>query len=283
MSRCVHAAIALCLVSLAFGQDAPTLKIAAVELLKNPSFEQPAIQGRVSWRDGGSPTRADETKTNWSHFQVYLPDKPGEGKMTVGLTSDFARTGKQSLFVDFDKVTATQRRAHLMSDLIEIKPANTYRLSIWGRTDKKRPLTLDQRLALLKVEFEYFTPDSESQVGDLDYRTLMIPGNSKRIFFGSNVWSKYEVNVRAPRGAGWMKVTLRWETGRDQGMTDGTIYFDDASVSLVPGGESLVPLDETDVVKPEPDEDAPEEPAKPNVPVPSNAPAPDGKPKENKP
>ena len=262
MFRRVHALAAFSLTVSAFGQATPTLQLtppAAANLLKNSSFEQPPVEKRLSARENGSPTRAEESKTSWAHFQVIKADKEGEGKFSIGLTNEFARTGKQSVFVDFDKVTGTDRKSFLMSDLFEIKPAKGYRIGIWGRTDNKRPLTLDQRLAFMKVEVEYFTPDTESQAGDVDHRTLMIPGNSKRLFFGSNKWSQFETLVRTPRDAGWMKVTFRWETGRDPGMTDGTIYFDDASVTLDPAGDSLIPVDESDAPKPEPEEESTDE------------------------
>jgi hypothetical protein len=254
MLRLTHAAVALTLASQAFAQTKEAEKAPATEnLIKNPSFEEPAVKGRASWKDGGTPINIPPEKNNWAHFQVFGPDKAGEGKFTVGLTNEFARTGKQSLFVDFDKVTGTDRRSFLMTDLMPIKPANTYRISIWGRTDKKRPLTLDQRLVYMKTEIEFFTPDMESQAGEVANRTLMVPGNTKRLFFTSNKWTEYFTKVRAPRDAGWMKVTFRWETGREVGMTDGTIYFDDAAATLVPGGESLIPLDSSDTAKPEPE------------------------------
>ena len=67
-----------------------------------------------------------------------------------------------------------------------------------------------------------------------------------------------------------VKVTFRWETGREPGVTDGTIYFDDATVTLVPEGETLIPIDETDAPKPIPDED--EEPATPAAGAPPKQP-----------
>jgi hypothetical protein len=272
MFRCVFAAVALSLASFTLGQEAPspTLTLAGPDLLKNQSFEEPAVKGRVSAKDGGTPAQADESKTVWTRLEVFKPDKEGEGKFTVGLTNEFAHTGKQSIFVDLDKVTGMNRRSYLMSELLPVKPGNTYRVSIWGRTDKKRPLTLDQRLLYMKLECEFFVPDMGSQAGDFQNRSMLIPGNSKRIFFVSNKWTEYETDVRVPRDAGWMKVTFRWETTRQKGMTDGTIYFDDASVMLVPGGESLIPIDESDAAKPEPDElEMEEEAAESKTPPPS--------------
>ena len=263
-------AFALSFTPLALGQalQAPPPE----NLLKNPSFEEPGIQGKVPAAQGGNPAKADEAKTFWSDFQVHKLDKAGEGKLTLGLTSEFARTGKQSMFVELDKVSGVNRRSHLMSDIVPVKPANTYRVSIWGRTDKKHPLTLDQRLLMMRVECEFFTPDTENQSGETENRTIMVPGNSKRIFFVSNQWTEYITAVRAPRSAGWMKVTFRWDTGREKGVTDGTIYFDDASVSLIPGGESLIPVDESDVAKPEPDESEAETTVTPVTPGTPSAP-----------
>lgn len=258
MPRCAYA-VALLLTSLASGQNAPSPALTltpadAPNLVNNPSFEEPPVPKRLTVRENGSPTRTDESKTSWAHFQVIKQDKEGEGKLTIGLTNEIARNGKQSLFVDFDKVTGINRRSFLMSNLLPVKPASGYRVSIWGRTDEKRPLTLDQRLAVMKVEFEFFTPDTESQAGATDHRTLLIPGNSTRIFFVSDKWTEYATTVRTPRDAAWMKVTFRWETGRDQGMTDGTIYFDDVKVAQRPGTDSLIPVDESDAAKPEPEE-----------------------------
>lgn len=263
MFRCVFAAVALSLTLVTLGQDAPSPKLTleVPDLLKNRSFEEPAVNGRLSAKEGGTPAKADESNTVWTRLEVIKPDKEGEGKFTVGLTNEFAHTGKQSIFVDLDKVTGINRRSYLMSELLPVKPGNTYRVSIWGRTDKKRPLTLDQRLLYMKLECEFFTPDMESQAGDIQHRSMLIPGNSKRIYFVSNRWTEYETEVRIPRAAGWMKVTFRWETTRQKGMTDGTIYFDDASVTLVPGEGSLIPIDESDAAKPEPDEAAMEEEA----------------------
>lgn len=267
--------------SFAFGQNAPTptLTLTVPNLLKDPSFEDPPVTQRLSFKEKGSPVTGDESKTSWTQFQVMGKDTEGQGKLVVGLTNEYARTGKQSVFVDFDKLTSTNRKSFLMTDLIEVKPASGYRISLWGRTDKDRPLTLDQRWAFMKVEIEYFTPDTENQSGELDNRTLMIPGNSKRIFFVSNKWNEYSTIVRTPRDAGWMKVTFRWETGRDKGTTDGIIYFDDASVTPASSADSLIPVDETDVFKPAPEEEEPSGAAAPATPAePPKPPAPAKKP-----
>lgn len=217
---------------------------AQENLVKNPSFEQPEVRGATSARNGGSPAKLPEEETSWSHFQsLSKPDDKTGGQIVVGLTNGFARTGKQSVFVDFQQVVTPLSRSFLMSNIIPVKAGQSYRVSLWGRIDRQRPISLDQRRPVMRTEIEYFTPDSENQAGETDYRTQMIPGSVDRLFFTSSKWTEYFAVVRAPEDAGFMKVTFRWETDKDAGITDGAIYFDDAGVVAVPGGESLAPLD----------------------------------------
>jgi hypothetical protein len=235
----------------AFGQEE--------NLLKNASFELPAVKEKTDTRKSGSPVFATEGETIWTQFQVFSKAKENEGLAVVGLTNEIARTGKQSIFVDFQKLKTKQYRSFLMTDIFSVKPANTYRVAIWGRTDKKRPLTLDQRRPYMQVEAEFFGVDAEEQVGEVETRTQMIPGSLNRLLFTSNKWGQYVTNFKTPRNAAFMKVTFRWDTGREDGETDGAIYFDDASVTLVPGGESLVPVDPSELTPPTPTETDPEE------------------------
>jgi hypothetical protein len=231
---------------------APIAFAAEENLLKNPSFEEPAVKARTAERDGANPALAAEGTSSWTHFQsVVRPQDQAGGQLVVGLTNEFARTGKQSIFVDFQNIAATQRRSFLMSDLLPVKAGQRYRIGIWGRIDLKRPLTLDQRRPLLLVETEYFTADQETQSGDTDHRTAIIPGSLDRMLFVSTRWSEYFTSVRTPEDAAFMKVTYRWEVGKDAGKTDGTIYFDDASLVAIAGGESLAPLDPA-AIKPAP-------------------------------
>jgi hypothetical protein len=212
-------------------------------LIKNASFEEPAIKERTDASKGGSPRRIGDAQSSWTQLEVQVrpQDKPN-GALVVGLTNEFARTGKQSVFIDFQNVSA-QRRSYLMTDLLPVKAGHLYRLALWGRIDPKRPLTLDQRRPLMKLEFEYFTADPEVQCDRSDYGTQMIPGSLDRLMFFSTKWSEYFRLVRTPEDAAFIKVTLRWETDKAPGVTDGAIYFDDVSLIAVPKGESLAPLD----------------------------------------
>lgn len=213
-------------------------------MLKNSGFELPVVQARTVEPSGANPAQVDEDATSWAHFQaVHNPrDKTG-GKIAVGLTNEIARTGKQSVFVDFQNVTATRRRSFLMTGLTPVKAGETYRIGIWGRIDEKRPLTLDQRRPYLRVEVEYFTADKENQAGSADNRNEFIPGGLDRLFFVSTKWTEYFTTVRTPADAGFMKASFRWETGKEQGATDGLIYFDDASLQAIAvDRESLLPL-----------------------------------------
>jgi hypothetical protein len=161
-------------------------------LIKNPSFEVPAVEARTSETNGASPAKGEEDTTSWTHFMaVERPQDTTGGKIVVGLTNEIARTGKQSVFVDFQNVTATKRRSFLMTGLLPVKPGQTYRIGLWGRIDLKRPLTLDQRRPYFRVEVEYFTADQENQAGSADNRNEFIPGALDRLFFVSSKWTEY--------------------------------------------------------------------------------------------
>ena len=222
--------------------------------LKDASFELPAITARTPESQGANPARAGEGETVWTQFQSFGSQKDGEGKLVVGLTNELAHTGKQSLYIDFQKLKTKSKRAFLMSDLVPVKGGNTYRVSLWGRIDKKRPLTLDQRRPFMQLEVTFFQADGEAQTGDPQIRTQMIPGKLDRLVFISSKWSEFFGVIRSPDDAALMQVTFRWETTRDEGATDGMIYFDDAAIARVVGGETLAPP------TPEPPEPKPPEP-----------------------
>ena len=93
----------------------------ADNLIQNASFEEPKIDGKVGATAGGTPA-APETGTTWTHFQSMDRTK----KVTVGMTNEVARTGKQAIYVQFDAAAKT-KEALLMSDLIPVKPQENYR------------------------------------------------------------------------------------------------------------------------------------------------------------
>ena len=216
-----------------------------VNLLQNASFEDPKIEGRVDNRDGGAPARLQEG-TSWSFYQTTDPT----GTISVGLTNELARTGKQSIYVDFKKA-AKVAEAFLMTEVLPIKGAETYRISIWGRLDHKRPLTLVASRPLLRVEAEFYQADLETQTGDTAYRTQQIPGSPRRILFQAEKWNEYFTEVKSPEDAAFMKVTFRWQTTGEGGEANGLIFFDDAVVDGPVG---------TPAPKEEPDAPAPTKP-----------------------
>ncbi len=237
----------------------------AENLLKNASFEVPKISGKVAANKGANVAIEDEYLTSWSHFQTM--DR--SGKVTIGVTDEIARTGKQSIYVQFDKAAST-KPALLMSDLIPVKAEEKYRVSIWGRVDRKRPLTLDQGRPYMVLSVEFYPADQASEIGDGEHRTQMIPGAPERLLFTSAKWSEYYAEFRAPQGAEFMKVTFNWFSPKHEAEADGIIYFDDASIEGVAG--ALEPT-----LDPPPPTEPPaggSEPANPPPPAPASPAAP---------
>lgn len=240
---------------------------AADNLLKNGSFEEPAVEGRQPVRAGATPAGIGDQS---SFTQFLTMDR--SGKLIAGMTNERARTGKQSIYVEFKEAEKT-RGALLMTDLIPIKPGEKYRVSIWGRTDAKKPLTLDQGRPYMQVEMEFYPEDQASRIGETEFRTQMIPGMADRLLFISSKWSEFYTEIKAPGRAEFMKLTFHWQSPKREGAATGIIYFDDATVDG-PAGRLLPSYD-----PPEPTEE-PKGDAKPATPEPAKVATPPAKPAE---
>ncbi len=209
-----------------------TLATAQAEnLLQNSSFEEPRIKGRTLPKNGGDPART-ESPTSWS--SLVLEGEQKDAKLTAGLTDEIARTGKQALFVDFQKVADRKLTATLTSDIFEIKAESPYTVSMWGKIDRARPLTLDARRPHFRLQVEFFGSDL-AHVIDPQYRVQMIPGNvlpgiGPRLIFNSSDWRMYSTDLKSPTGAAFMKISFLFDAADEPGVVDGAIYFDDLGV-----------------------------------------------------
>lgn len=217
----------------------------AENLLDNASFELPAIKGTTPTSKGGDPSSTEE-KTTWT--SLLVPKGATDGKLTAGLTDSIARTGKQSLYVDFEQFKGTGEHAILSGDMVPIKADSPYRISFWGRLDRDRPLTMDERRPHILVSVEYFAADQETQVGDTEFRSQMIPGNivpgvGVRLLFSSSKWAEYYAELKSPLEAAFMKIVIMVETPRLPGVTDGVIYIDDAAIE---GERGTAPVETED-------------------------------------
>ncbi len=218
-----------------------TLLNAADPALQNGSFELPKVEKRMTEMEGGNPCLTDQP-TDWAHFILRAGKK--EGSLAMGMTDEIARTGKQSIYFDFDKLKARGWTAMLMTSLIPAKALQPYKISLWGRLDRKRPITLDQRRPYLRFNVEFYKADEETQVGETEYRTVRIPGSLGKLLFTSAKWSQAYGIVRAPEGAELMKITIACEAPSGESDTDGTIFFDDATIEELPDDFPIAPSNE---------------------------------------
>jgi len=210
------------------------------------------VQKRTLEWEGGNPGTGEGS--DWSHFIRRKGE--GDGALNIGMTNEIARTGKQSIYFDFADITGKRFVARLMTQFITVKPGHPYKVGMWGRMDKERPLTLDQRRPFVRMEFEYYKEDEETQVGETDTRTMQIPGSPKRLLFNSSQWTQAYGVVRAPAGAALMKVSYEFNVRNEPGRTDGIIFFDDAFVEELQLDHPIETTSEivvkTDPVGPEP-------------------------------
>jgi hypothetical protein len=204
----------------------------AENLLGQGSFEEPVVNGRTPETDEGL-IQVDSENTPWAYFGAS--QDPAGGQIIVGLTNEIARTGKQSLFVDFEKVTANQKLALLMTKLIPIKPSQPYKLSMWGRVDKQRPVALNERRPFLVVDVEYFAEDQKTKAGEpiRGFQLLpgnVVPGGPHPLAYTSRRWSESSSQFTTPEGAAFLRVKWTWQVPTDPGETDGVLFWDDATL-----------------------------------------------------
>jgi hypothetical protein len=201
-------------------------------LLGQSGFEEPQISGRTPETDEGLLPVESETSP-WSYFSAS--SETDGGRIIVGLTNEIARTGRQSIYVDFEKVTAKSRVAVLMTKLIPVKPSQAYRVSIWGRIDRKRPLSLDERRPFTVLDVDFFSADGKTKAGEpiRGFQLIpgrIIPGGPHPLTFVAKKWSESSSQFSTPEGAALLKVTWKWQVPTDEGETDGVIYWDDATL-----------------------------------------------------
>jgi hypothetical protein len=215
----------------AWAAPAPTPAPAA-NLLGQSSFEEPKVTGRTPETDEGLLPVDDET-TPWAFFGAS--EETEGGKVVAGITDEIARTGKQSIYVDFEKVTANLRYAILMTKLIPVKPSQNYRLAIWGRIDRKRPLALDERRPFLVLDVDFYTADGKTKAGEpiRGFQLIpgrVVPGGPHPLLYVAKRWSESPSQLTTPAGTAFLQIKWTWQVPADPGETDGVIYFDDASL-----------------------------------------------------
>ncbi len=198
------------------------------QLLESGSFEWPPVTRRKA-RSEGADVSKSAMNAEWLTFQDK-PDAEG-GRLVLGLTNEISRSGRQCIFVQFDKLTKPQTSTQLASDFVPILPEKPYHFGIWGRMDKNSPISLDQRVPYLKLRVDWFKADKEEQTGDVVWRLQPIPGSPNlKPLFTAGKWTEFYTDVKSPEEAAFVRVSWYWDTPPAEGMTDGVIYFDDAMI-----------------------------------------------------
>jgi hypothetical protein len=242
----------------------------ASRLLDTGSFENPKVKGRTPREQGGTPI-VPLGRHEWTRFDYKQSDQGG--KLMAGLTNEIARTGKQSLYIEFDKLTAPMAEANLASDFVSIQPGLPYHVGVWGRVDRKNPIAIDERLPYLRLEVDFFQADKETQTGDPILRLQPLPGSHNRApMFTSDKWTEFFANVKSPDDAAYIKITWTFGSPPDKGEINGVMYFDDAIIKGEPGKTP----EELAAAEPDPAEPAPE--ATPTAAVPPPTAPPPGTP-----
>lgn len=213
-----------------------TSTVHSEQVLESGSFEWPPVTQRKVRSEGGD-LKKSAMNAEWLSFRDKADD--AGGKLILGLTNEISHSGRQSMFVQFDKVTKQGASAILASDFLTILPNQAYKVGIWGRVDKKNPVALDTRIPYLRLRVDFFKKGvdedtkepSIEQVGEPVFRTQSLPGSRKRKpLFNSNEWNQFWAMVKSPEDATLVKLTWTWETPRIEGETNGIMFFDDVTI-----------------------------------------------------
>ncbi len=234
----------------------------AGQLLESGSFEWPPVSSRKP-RSNGADVSKSAMNADWITF-TDKPDAEG-GQLILGLTNEISRTGRQCIYVEFNKLTKPLVSTQLSSNFIPVFPGKPYHVAIWGRISKKQPLTLDQRVPYLKLRIDWFMADKEEQTGEVIWKVQPIPGSKlRKPLFTSAQWNEYFADVKSPADAAFIKVTWFWDTPPQEGETNGVIYFDDAVIEGDAPPKEEVVFDEEIKDDDKPAAEKPAEPAKPD-------------------
>jgi hypothetical protein len=94
------------------------------------------------------------------------------------------------------------------------------------------------------------------QAGVPQWRFQPLPGSKpvpgakpRKPLFSAGKWSEYFVDLKAPDDAQFIKVSWSWETGDEEGETNGVMYFDNAGIEGVPGPKEDIYKDNPELKK----------------------------------
>jgi len=202
--------------------------VRADELMQNGSFEEPVVRARTPKEAGGDPVNGG-VLSSWQSFNIT--SEPAGGTVSAGLTNEITHLGAQSFFIKFDNVSRSYQNVILQTALLPVIPSSSYHMGLWGRVDKKNPLTLGERPVYLKIQIEFFKDDGTTGTGEPQYRIQPLPGGKDRApMFTADKWNEFFLDIPTPVDAAFMTLTLKFETSPTPGKANGIIYFDDFSI-----------------------------------------------------
>ena len=253
MNRLLLPGLALLLAPLAPAQEAPRPKATPAatprprpqmtderQLIETGSFDKPKVAKR-------SPVETVPDLLRFTHGEwvSFGPNPAAKGSgLSTGLTNEASRTGKQSVYVNFEHVKKPGAFVVLSSGQIPVKPSLVYRVHLWGRMDAVQPIILDQRVPVLRMQVEFFQADGETGTGEPIIKVQPIPGTPNRpLFFTADRWTEFYNDATAPDDAAFVKVTWSFGTTNAEGETNGVVFFDDFGISgeRVPGFDPDAP------------------------------------------
>jgi hypothetical protein len=209
---------------------------ATARVIEENSFETPRVSGRISKASGGDPTLAPR-EPGTPPFWQCLEDQPAigceGGRLTAGLTTEQARSGTQSLFIEARNLCAPFIGVQWATKAIPVCGKKYYWIVLWGRAAPDSPAPSAPPPLYLNVRVSFYGDEEGQETGECLYLVIPLQGPARKGINTGN-WTPLRFGFEAPGSAKFMTVNFQCDGRASKEAINGTVYFDDFSVTEEP-------------------------------------------------
>ncbi|XHR27467.1 MAG: hypothetical protein ACFUZC_16165 [Chthoniobacteraceae bacterium] len=206
---------------------------ASARIVEADSFETPRVAARTPKATGGDPSLAP-APTAEPPFWQCMEDQPAigcdGGSLVAGLSNEQSRGGTQALYIEARHLCAPFIGVQWATRPLPIRANRYYSVTIWGRSAPGLPGRPPAPPLYLNVRVSFFRDEGGQETGESVYLVIPLQGSAQKGINATN-WTPLRVGFEAPGGAKFMTVNYQCDGRASREAINGTVYFDDFSVS----------------------------------------------------
>ncbi len=206
---------------------------ASARIVEADSFETPQVASRTPKAAGGDPSLT-ATPPGAPPFWQCLEDQPtigcDGGSLVAGLSNEQARSGTQALYIEARHLCAPFIGVQWATRPLAIRANRYYSVTLWGRSAPGLPGQPPAPPLYLNVRVSFFCDKGEQETGESVYLVIPLQGPAKK-GINATTWTPLRFGFEAPSGAKYMTVNYQCDGRASREAINGTVYFDDFSVS----------------------------------------------------